>query len=128
MVQWFVNSGSVTLLKICYYGRQWDLVWCNATINRQQTDLTDVLREPDEGQSTGRARRDHQHEHQHVHDKAGHAPELHLRLVVVFKLAFRYHSGIKGAGTKKKKKKKKALYMTLLTESTRQSSRILVIK
>ena len=25
------NSASVTFLKICYYGRQWDLIWCNDT-------------------------------------------------------------------------------------------------
>ena len=27
------NSASVTFLKICYYGRQWDLIWCNDTCN-----------------------------------------------------------------------------------------------
>ena len=27
------NSASVTFLKICYYGRQWDLIWCNDTYN-----------------------------------------------------------------------------------------------
>ena len=29
VAQWFETS--VTLLKICYYGRQWDLIWCNDT-------------------------------------------------------------------------------------------------
>ena len=28
------NSASVTFLKICYYGRQWDLIWCNDTFRR----------------------------------------------------------------------------------------------
>ena len=27
------NSASVTFLKICYYGGQWDLIWCNNTLN-----------------------------------------------------------------------------------------------
>ena len=27
------NSASVTFLKICYYGRQWDCIWCNDTLN-----------------------------------------------------------------------------------------------
>ena len=27
------NSASVTFLKICYYGRQWDLIWCNDTFS-----------------------------------------------------------------------------------------------
>ena len=25
------KSASVNVLKICYYGRQWDLIWCNDT-------------------------------------------------------------------------------------------------
>ena len=28
------NSASVTFLKICYYGRQWDLIWCNDTSSK----------------------------------------------------------------------------------------------
>ena len=31
-----LNSASVTFLKICYYGRQWELIWCNDTCNEQQ--------------------------------------------------------------------------------------------
>ena len=27
------NSASVTFLKKCYYGCQWDLIWCNDTYN-----------------------------------------------------------------------------------------------
>ena len=30
VAQWF-ETASVTFLKICYYGRQWDLIWCNDT-------------------------------------------------------------------------------------------------
>ena len=30
------NSASVTFLKICYYGRQWDLIWCNDTSSHCQ--------------------------------------------------------------------------------------------
>ena len=31
VAQWFEIYASVTFLKICYYGRQWDLIWCNDT-------------------------------------------------------------------------------------------------
>ena len=35
VAQWFGNSASVTFLKIFYYGRQWDFIWCNDTSSYQ---------------------------------------------------------------------------------------------
>ena len=34
VAQWFRNSASVTFLKICYYGRQRDFIWCNDIYTR----------------------------------------------------------------------------------------------
>ena len=31
VAQWFEILLFVTFLKMCYYGRQWDLIWCNDT-------------------------------------------------------------------------------------------------
>ena len=33
------NSASVTFLKICYNGRQWDLIWCNDTCRTYRSDV-----------------------------------------------------------------------------------------
>ena len=44
------NSASVTFLKICYYGRQWDLIWCNDTYRelvRWDTLVINLVRVPD---------------------------------------------------------------------------------
>ena len=33
LAQWFEMLLLLVFLKIRYYGRQWDFIWCNATYN-----------------------------------------------------------------------------------------------
>ena len=32
------NSASANFIKICYYGRQWDLIWCNVTLTQRERE------------------------------------------------------------------------------------------
>ena len=36
VAQWFEILLLLPFLKICYYGRQWDLIWCNDTLNSEK--------------------------------------------------------------------------------------------